>query len=120
MHALPGGSSPIRFSVGVGGTGPLRQRFIEMVKTAYPRAVVYDREEEAERDDSHAARPRHPEVADIEAVFGRRMGSERLTLRSFIGHRYLNCTAPPAGSAEQVERFLRAAIAELPKLLSAS
>jgi hypothetical protein len=120
MHTFPGGPSLIRFSVGVGGASPLRQRFIEMVKTAYPRAVVYDRQEEAERDDARAARPRHPEVAEIEAVFGRKMGSELLTLRSFIGHRYLNCTAPPAGSADQVERFLRAAIAELPELLSAT
>lgn len=120
MHAFPGGPSLIRFSVGVGGTGPLRQRFIEMVKTAYPRAVVYDRQEEAKRDDSRAARPRHPEVADIEAVFGRRVGAELLTLRSFNGHRYLNCAAPAAGSAAQEERFLRAAIAELTGLLSAT
>lgn len=117
MQVFPGRPSNLRFSVGVGGTGPLRQRFIEMVKTAYPRVTVYDRQEEAERNDSRAARPRHPEVADIEANFGRLAGAEVLILRSFGRHRYLNCSAPPAGSAEQVERFLRAAVAELPELL---
>lgn len=90
---------------------------MELLKATFPRVVVYDREEEAARDDSRAVRPRHPEVADIEAIFGRRPGAEVLTLRGRRGHRYLNCTATLPDAAAGLERFLQSSIAAMPGLL---
>lgn len=117
MNAISSGPCPRRFSVGVRGTGPLRRRFIEILESTYQGVTVYDREREAARDDSRATRPRHPEVADIDAFFGRGTDAELLTLRSVKGHRHLNCAASPAVTTEHMDRFLRAAIAKLPELL---
>lgn len=64
--------------------------FVTAARRRYPDMVFYDRNEEARRAPSSAPVPRHPEVADVDAVFSAIGGRETVTIRSCFGHRFFN------------------------------
>ena len=107
-----------RFSVAVSGRSSLIERFVEILGAHHRGVTVYDRNAEAARDDARIAIPRHPQVADVEAVFGCSGAREMITLRSRMGHRYFNFAtrAAPAANVD-IERFLQRVVDALPGLV---
>lgn len=120
MNPFAASPASLRFSVAVSGQSDLIGRFVEILGANHRGVTVYDRNAEAARDDARAAIPRHPQVADVEAVFGCSGAREMVTLRSRTGHRYFNFSARSAPAAKvDIERFLQRVVDALPALLQA-
>ncbi len=110
--------SLMKFSLAVSGNGRLMPRFIQVVKLQYRHITIYDRNEEANRPPSSAPIPSHPQVADVDAVFGLKGDWETITLRSQRGHHFFNYDSDPGRIDEAaMELLFRQIVAAVEKLL---
>jgi hypothetical protein len=80
----------LAFSVAVSGDGDMLSPFVARLQLQYPQVVLYDRNEEAQRDDPEAGMPAIPSPADIDVIFKKTGAKEMATIRSFHRHRFFN------------------------------
>ena len=114
---------PANFSLAVAGDGKMLGPLVERLKIRFPGIIIYDRNEEARRDDSDALHPRIPQVAYVDVKFSRDGDKELATIRCFHRHRLFNYDLQETPAGSKREDFLLssmltavAQLCELPKI----
>jgi len=111
-------ASTLKFSLAISGNGRLMPRFVRALKLRFRHITIYDRNEEANRPPSTALIPSHPEVADVDAVFGLEGNWETIFLSSQRGHHFFNYDSDPKKIDEAAMEFLfRRIVAAVEKLV---
>lgn len=97
---------PDNFSLAVAGDGKMMAPLVEKLKIRFPGIIIYDRNEEARRDDSDVLHPSIPQVAYVDVLFSRDGDKELATIRCFHRHRLFNYDMQETPAGSKSEAFL--------------